>query len=113
MDRTRTSPRRGFSFDAIPSRKLKRGAHVTNHDPKAALRDRKLVIESLVEALTDGDAQAFKEILAAHLEVVQKESFYEKAGLSRRTLYRMLAPSGNPTLENIARVVKAIAKSAA
>jgi hypothetical protein len=41
------------------------------------------------------------------------ESFYQEAGLSRRTLYRMLAPSGNPTLENIARVVRAIAKSAA
>ena len=97
----------------MPSRKLKRGAHVTDHDPKVALRDRKLVIASLAEALTDGDAQAFKEILAAHLEVVQKESFYAEAGLSRRTLYRMLAPSGTPTLENIARVVKAIAKSAA
>ena len=113
MDRTKTSPKRGFSFDAMPSRKLKRGAHVTDHDPKVALRDRKLVIASLAEALTDGDTQAFKEILAAHLEVVQKESFYEEAGLSRRTLYRMLAPSGNPTLENIARVMKAIAKSAA
>ena len=75
--------------------------------------DRKLILASLTEALTDGDAQAFKEILAAHLEVVQKESFYQEAGISRRTLYRMLAPSGNPTLENIARVVRAIAKSAA
>jgi probable addiction module antidote protein len=71
------------------------------------------VIKALTEALTDGDAQAFKEILAGHLEAVQKESFYQEAGLSRRTLYRMLAPSGNPTLENIARVVRAIAKSAA
>lgn len=86
---------------------------VTTHDPKAALRDRKLVLEALTEALIDGDAQAFKEVLAAHLEVVQKESFYHEAGLSRRTLYRMLAPNGNPTLENIARVVKAIAKPAA
>ena len=97
----------------MPSRRLKSSAPVTDYDPKATLRDRKLVIESLTEALTDGDAQAFKEILAAHLEVVHKESFYQEAGLSRRTLYRMLAPRGNPTLENIARVVKAIAKSAA
>jgi probable addiction module antidote protein len=97
----------------MPSRRLKRGAPVTDHDPKATLADRRFIIESLTEALTDGDAQAFKEILAAHLTVVQKESFYERAGLSRRTLYRMLAPGGNPTLENIARVVKAIARSAA
>ena len=108
-----TSRKRGFSFDAMPSRKPKSGARIADYDPKVALRDRKLVIEALTEALTDGDAQAFKEILAGHLEVVQKESFYEEAGLSRRTLYRMLAPSGNPTLENIARLVKAIARSAA
>ena len=113
MARKKTSRKRGFSFDAMPSRRLKRGTPVTDHDPKAALADRKFIIESLTEALMDGDAQAFKEILAAHLEVVQKESFYERAGLSRRTLYRMLAPGGNPTLENIARVVKAIARSAA
>ena len=113
MARIKTSPKREFSFDAMPSRRLEPGAPVAVHDPKAALRDRKLIITSLTEALMDGDAQAFKEILAAHLEVVEKESFYREAGLSRRTLYRMLAPSGNPTLENIARVVKAIAKAAA
>ncbi len=113
MVKKKTSRKRRFSFDAMPSRKLKHGAPVTDHDPKAGLADRKFIIESLTEALVDGDAQAFKEILAAHLEVVQKESFYERAGLSRRTLYRMLAPGGNPTLENIARVVKAIARSAA
>ena len=113
MARTRTSRKRGFSFDDMPSRRIKRGARVSEHDPKVALRNRKLIIEALTEALTDGDAQTFKEILAAHLEVVQKESFYQEAGLSRRTLYRMLGPSGNPTLENIARVVRAIAKPAA
>src|SRR5579871_3542484 len=113
MARTRTSRKRGFSFGAMPATKVRRGAPIVDHDPKATLRDRNLVIKALTEALTEGDAQAFKEILAGHLGAVQKESFYEEAGLSRRTLYRMLAPSGNPTLENIARVVKAIAKSAA
>lgn len=61
----------------------------------------------------DGDADAFKEILSAHLEIVNKESFYKAAGLSRRTLFRMLGPDGNPTLSNIARVVTAIAAKAA
>src|SRR5215472_16927141 len=113
MARKKTSRKRAFSFGALPPRRLKSSARVTDYDPKAALGDRRFVIEALTEALVDGDAQAFKEILAAHLQVVQKESFYDKAGLSRRTLYRMLAPGGNPTLENIARVVKAIARSAA
>ena len=113
MAKAKTSQKRAFSFSAMPAQRLKRGAPVADHDPKAAFRDRKLVISALTEALTDGDAQAFKAILATHLEVVEKESFYQEAGLSRRTLYRMLAPSGNPTLENIARVVKAIASAAA
>ncbi len=113
MAKKKISRKRGFSFDAMPSRRLKGDRPVTHHDPKATLGNRKFIIESLTQALMDGDAQAFKEILAAHLDVVQKESFYEQAGLSRRTLYRILAPSGNPTLENIARVVKAIARSAA
>ena len=113
MARKKTSRKHAFSFEEMPAQRLKRATLVTDHDPKIVLRNRKFVISALTEALTDGDAQAFKEILAGHLEAVQKESFYQEAGLSRRTLYRMLAPSGNPTLKHIARVVKAIAKSAA
>ena len=97
MAKKKTSRKRGFSFDAMPSRRLKRGAPVTDHDPKASLADRKFIIEALTEALMNGDAQAFKEILAAHLEVVRKESFYERAGLSRRT------PEGLPLLQESAR----------
>lgn len=113
MAKTKTSRKRGFSFAAMPSVRLRSGTPWTNHDAKSALRDPKFVVQSLTEALMEGDAQAFKEILAAHLEVFRKESFYRRAGLSRRTLFRMLGPSGNPTLENIARVVKAIAEQAA
>ena len=93
MAKTKTSPKHGFSFDAVPPRRLRRGVPATDHNPKIALRDRKFVIEALTQALTEGDTQAFKDILAAHLEVVQKESFYREAGISRRTLFRMLAPA--------------------
>ena len=61
MAKTKTSRKRAFSFDAIPPQRLRRGAAVVAHDPKTALRDRKLVIDALTEALTDGDAQAFAE----------------------------------------------------
>lgn len=77
MARKMTPRKRGFSFNALPARRLKRGAPATDHNPKTALRDRKSIIEALTEALIDGDTQAFKAILAAHLQVVQKESFYE------------------------------------
>ena len=113
MGRTKTSRKRGFSFSAMPKVRLKKGAPVHAHDPKAKLRDPKFVIQALTEALVDGDTDAFKETLAAHLEIVRKESFYKQAGISRRTLFRMLGPDGNPTLENIARVVRAISHKAA
>jgi hypothetical protein len=73
MAKKKTSRKRRFSFDAMPSRRLKRGVPVTDHDPKVGLADRKSIIESLAEALIDRDAQAFKEILAAHFDVAQKE----------------------------------------
>lgn len=110
MAKAKTSPKRAFSFERIPSRKLLPGARVVNHQPQIALANRKLAIRALTEALTDGDTEAFKEILAGHLAAVHKGMFVSEAGISRRTLYRMLAPEGNPTLENIARVVRAIAK---
>lgn len=113
MAKRETSRRRGFSFDVMPPRVLGRGSSVRAYDPRAALRARRLVIDALLQALIEGDVPAFKEILAAHLEVVEKETFYRDAGISRRTLFRMLGPDGNPTLENVARVVKAIAKPAA
>ncbi len=64
--------------------------------------------QALIQALKDGDADAFKEILGAYLSVTNKEQFSQKARIPKRTLFRMLSPSGNPTLENIARIVHAL-----
>ena len=55
---------------------------------------------------------AFKGILAAHLKVANKEAFSAKAKIPKRTLFRMLTPEGNPTLDNIARIVHALSKAA-
>jgi DNA-binding phage protein len=62
-----------------------------------------------MDALKDGDSQAFKEILSAHLEVINKEDFSKKARIPRRTLFRILSPLGNPTLDNVAKIVHALA----
>ena len=78
------------------------------HDPKKLLRSSKNVFDALIQSLQDGDPEAFKEILSAHLSVVNKDEFTKKAQISRRTLFRMLSPDGNPTLDNLARVFKAL-----
>jgi DNA-binding phage protein len=64
-----------------------------------------------MECLKMGDPEGFKEILSAYLEVVNKAAFAKKAGIPERTLFRMLTPAGNPTLENLARVFSVLSKA--
>jgi DNA-binding phage protein len=65
-------------------------------------------VAMLSSVLKDGDTEAFKEILSAYLDTTNKETFSKHAGIPRRTLFRMLSPPGNPTLEHLAKLVKAL-----
>lgn len=87
---------------------LRDGAPLEKHDPKQRLRDRKFIGKALFEALTDGDAEAFKEILRAHLETRNKDLVSLKSGVPRSTVFRMLEPGSNPTLNNVAKVFRAL-----
>ena len=111
MGKTKTSGRRGFSFERIPATKLRNTAKIVNHNVSQTLGDVELVSEALIQALKDGDAEAFKKILSAHLSVTSKERFSKRAQIPRRTLFRMLSPQGNPSLENVARIVHALTKT--
>ena len=112
MGKTKISTKRGFSFEKMQETKLKSSAKLLKHDTLKTLGDVELVSEALIQALKDGDSEAFKEILAAHLSVTSKERFSRKARIPRRTLFRMLSPEGNPTLDNVARIVHALTKAA-
>lgn len=85
--------------------KLKNRKGVAEFDPDARLKDRELVAKALWECLVSNDVDAFKEILKSHLEVANKDDLAEKAGIPRRTLFRMLSPEGNPTLENLGKII--------
>lgn len=112
MGRRKTSVKQGFSFENMRETKLKKGTRLISHDSSKALADVDFVSQALIQALKDGDPDAFKEILGAHLSVANKERFSAKAKIPKRTLFRILSPKGNPTLENIARIVHALNKAA-
>jgi len=112
MAKQKISGKRGFSFENIPEVKLKKGVRLTAHPAAKELSNVEFVSQALIQALKDGDADAFKEILAAHLSVTNKERFASKAKIPKRTLFRMLSPKGNPTLDNIARIVHALSEAA-
>jgi probable addiction module antidote protein len=108
MLKKKTSKKHGFSFDDIQPVKLKKGAPVTPYSPSERLRNKQYVADALMECLRDGDAEAFKEILAAHLQAINKAEFAERTKIPKRTLFRMVSKQGNPTLDNIAKVVHAL-----
>jgi probable addiction module antidote protein len=108
MPRKKTSKRQGFSFKNMRTAKIKAGVKVKEHSPSKRLRDRAFVAQALLECLQEGDADAFKEILRGYLEVVNKSQFAARTEIPERTLYRMVSEEGNPTLDNIARVVHAL-----
>ena len=88
--------------------KLRPGAKTTPFNAAERLRDRAFIARALIECLQDGDVEAFKEILGAHLRVINKSDFSAKTKIPERTLYRMVSEKGNPTLDNIARIVHAL-----
>jgi len=96
----------------MPQRKLKRGIALRAYSAEKNFKNSEFVYEALINALADGDAEAFKEILAAFLSVTNKEQFAIKSRIPKRTLFRMISPKGNPTLESVARIVHALAKAA-
>ena len=103
---SRNTKSKPFHIDSFKGIELKDGVHLTNHDPRIRLRNRKLVLKALLEALLDGDHEAFKEILRGHLETMNKDRLAASSGVARTTLFRMLSPNSNPTLKNVAKVFR-------
>ena len=105
MPKKKTSKKRGFSLNDMPTVSLKNRKGIAEFNPDARLRNREVVARALWECLVENDIDAFKEILRSHLEVSNKDDFAQEAGIPRRTLYRMLSPEGNPTLENLGKII--------
>jgi probable addiction module antidote protein len=96
----------------ITKPRLKAGSPAYDYSAASELANRKFISEAIADALIDGDADAIREILIAHLEQVNKDNFYKDAGISRRALFKLMEPNANPTLESLAKVCKALAEAA-
>jgi probable addiction module antidote protein len=85
---------------------LKAGTKTYAWSPTEDLLDEDNLKASLFEALKQGDTDAFKEILTAHLEAKVKTKSAKSHGLSARTMYEALSDKGNPSLKTIAKIVQ-------
>lgn len=89
----------------MPIYKLKKIAGLSPFDAAQRMGDKKYVSKALWECILANDPEGFKEILKTHLELKNKEAIIKETHISRRTLFRMLSRKGNPTLENISKIV--------
>lgn len=108
MPKKKISKKQESSFKDIKELKYKNKEGITSFSPKDYLRDKEYIKKALFECIVENDMDSFKEILSAHLDVVNKEELAKKAGISKRTLFRMLSPEGNPTLENVSKLIHQI-----
>ncbi len=89
----------------MPSLRAKNKGELTSFGASKRIKNKKYVSKALWECLVADDTDGFKDILSAHLELINKDEFAESAGISRRTLFRMLSAEGNPTLDNISKII--------
>ena len=108
MAKVETSRKRERSLNIIEPVRLKSRKGLQSFRAEDYLSNRNAVASALMECLMSGDPDGFKEILSAYLLVANKVAFAKKAGIPERTLFRMLTPKGNPTLESISRVFGAL-----
>ncbi len=89
----------------MPALKAKDKKQFIEFKASKRIRNKKYVSKALLECLAANDTAGFKEILRAHLELVNKEEFAKKAGVPKRSLFRILSKNGNPTLNNISKII--------
>lgn len=87
-----------------------RAIKLQEHNPLSSFigLDKDVLSKVLATSLLEGDAESFKEVLRAFLEANNKSKVAEKMGVSRKTLYNLISEEGNPTLNNITKLLKAI-----
>ena len=105
MPKRKTLKKPVCSLNDMPALKIKGKTGFAEFKAGKRIKNKKYVVKALLECLASNDTEGFKEILCAHLELVNKEEFAKKAGVSKRSLFRMLSKNGNPTLNNISKVI--------
>lgn len=94
-----------------PSKKSKSPILVTHNPFSAELADPKLIKKAVLQALVDGDLEAVRDVLIAHLQTVNKSKLASRAKLGRQTLYDLMDTEKefNPSIKTLANILDKIA----
>lgn len=84
--------------------RLKRGVHLPKHDPLETLTNEKLVAQAFWECLRDNDPEGAAEIIAMHINALNKSRLAKEEEIPRSTIYHSLR-NKNPTLKTVAKLI--------
>ncbi len=106
MIKKKTSKKLNGYFESMPNLKMKNKKNrTTQFHAVKRMKDKKYISKALWECIISNDTVGFKEIIRSHLNLVQKEEFAKKTGLSKKDLSYIVSKKGNPTLDNISKVI--------
>src|SRR5215472_3856478 len=89
-------------------RKTKMALETLPWDPTEHLKTAEDVREYLEAAFEDGDPALIAAALGDVARARGMTEIAREAGISREAMYKAFRPEGNPTLDTLARVVKAL-----
>lgn len=84
--------------------RLKKGVHLSKHDPSKTVMNEKLVAQAFWECLRNNDPEGAAEIIAIHLSSLNKMRLSEEEEIPRSTIYHSLR-NKNPTLKTVAKLI--------
>lgn len=102
MDKTKISKK--------PKKRLKKsmlinGIELLSHDPSLIYRNHKEIKKALLEALMDGDREAFIDILSGYVRTHNILEVCRRTGLSRTVVYEAISDKGNPSLDTLCKIM--------
>jgi probable addiction module antidote protein len=81
------------------------GVSLVRHDPSAIFKNHKRIKAALVEALLDGDKEAFVEVLAGYVRTHNILEVCRRTGLSRTVVYEAIGERANPSLDTLCKIM--------
>ena len=80
----------------------------TSFDAADSLTDREAILSFLQVTFEDGDLGDIRDALDAVARSKGMTAVAKETGITREALYKALGPKGNPTLETLYNLIKAL-----
>lgn len=101
-----------FDINSLRPIKIKKGKSLFKNDSVEFFKDNEAVAKALSHAILEGDKEAFHEIIAGYLSVINKEELSRRSNVPIATIRRMAA-GANFNIDNMLKVTSAISKELA